>query len=358
MDRSAKAALWIIATGVITAGLWWFRDWLTQFALALFLWLAIDGLAEWLDKRVPYTPRWLALPVAIVLVLTVVAVVGVVVTQNVADIAGRFAEQGARLNALAAQVWSTLGLAGSPPTLSGVLEHADPATLLRTIGAGLQGVVGDALFILIYLGFLFAAAAQFPRKLDRLYPRSDDRERVNLVLGEIRTSMKKYIWVQTIMSVIITALTLVTLLAIGLPNALFWAFLVFFLNYIPTIGSFIAVLLPTLAAVVEFDSLSQIAMVAGGMAFWQFAIGNFVQPRLTGDSLNLSAVVVLLALALWGALWGIAGAFLAAPLTTALMSVLAQGKDTRWIAILLSADGKPKRFRKREPAPENVSESR
>lgn len=348
MDRSAKAALWIIATGVIAAGLWWFRDWLTQFALALMLWLAMDGLARWLDEKIPYTPRWLALPVAIALVLTLVAVVGVVVTQNVADIAGRFGEQSGRIDALVAQVWRLTGLGGTAPTLGGLLAHADPATLLRTIGSAMQGVVGDAVFILIYLGFLFSAAAQFPQKLDLIFTEAGSRARVRLVLSEIRSSMEKYLWVQTIMSLIITALTLVTLLAIGLPNALFWAFLIFFLNYIPTIGSIIAVVLPTLAAVVEFDSLAQVAAVAAGMGFWQFAIGNFVQPRLTGDSLNLSAVVVLLALALWGALWGIAGAFLAAPLTTMLMVILAQNNDVRWIAVLLSADGKPKLFRRRD----------
>ena len=70
-------------------------------------------------------------------------------------------------------------------------------------------------------------------------------------------------------------------------------------------------------------------------------IGNFVQPRMTGESLNLSAVVVLLALSIWGLIWGIVGAFLAAPLTVMIMIVLAQFPSTRWIAILLSADGKP-----------------
>lgn len=348
MDRSTKTALWIIATGVIMAGLWWFRDWLTQFALALFLWLAMDGLARWLDERIPHTPRWLALPVAITLVLTLVAAVGVVVTQNVAEIAGRFGAQSGRIDALVAQVWRLIGAGGTSPTLGGLLQHADPANLLRTIGSAMQGVIGDAVFILIYLAFLFSAAAQFPRKLDLIFTSAESRARVRMVFGEIRSSMERYLFVQTIMSVIITALTLITLLAIGLPNALFWAFLIFFLNYIPTIGSIIAFALPTLAAVMEFDSLAQVAAVAAGTGFWQFAIGNFVQPRLTGDSLNLSAVVVLLALALWGALWGIAGAFLAAPLTTMLMVVLAQNNDVRWIAILLSADGKPRLFRRRD----------
>ena len=65
---------------------------------------------------------------------------------------------------------------------------------------------------------------------------------------------------------------------------------------------------------------------------------------MTGESLNLSTLVVLLALAIWGTIWGIAGAFLAAPLTVMLMIVLAQFPSVRWIAVLLSADGKPEVF--------------
>jgi predicted PurR-regulated permease PerM len=143
------------------------------------------------------------------------------------------------------------------------------------------------------------------------------------------------------MSLIITALTYATLLIIGLENALFWSFLIFFLNYIPTIGSLAAVILTTAVALVQFPTLGPVLAVFGGVSVWQFVIGNFVQPRMTGDSLNLSAVVVLLALAIWGLVWGIVGAFLAAPLTVMIMIVLAQFPTTRWIAILLSADGKP-----------------
>ena len=153
--------------------------------------------------------------------------------------------------------------------------------------------------------------------------------------------MERYLWVQTVMSLIITALTYVTLKIIGLDNALFWSFLIFFLNYIPTIGSIAAVALTTAVALVQFPTLGPVAAVFAGVGVWQFVIGNFIQPRMTGDSLNLSAVVVLLALAIWGLVWGIVGAFLAAPMTVMIMIVLAQFPSTRWIAILLSADGKP-----------------
>ena len=83
------------------------------------------------------------------------------------------------------------------------------------------------------------------------------------------------------------------------------------------------------------------AIVFGIVSFWQFSIGNFVQPRMMGDSLNLSALVVLLALAIWGVIWGIPGMFLSAPLTVIMMILWAQSDDTRWLAILLSADGDP-----------------
>jgi predicted PurR-regulated permease PerM len=70
-------------------------------------------------------------------------------------------------------------------------------------------------------------------------------------------------------------------------------------------------------------------------------VGNFIYPRMQGRSLNIDPVVVLLALAFWGAIWGVAGAFLSTPLTVMTMVILAQFEGTRWIAILLSADGNP-----------------
>lgn len=342
MDREAKAALWIIALGVITAGIYYGRDWLTQFAVALILWFAIEGLRRFLASHLPGMPRWVSIVAAFALVLTLMAFVGYMVMRNVTEIAARLGAQGPRLNAFAAQVYHALGIHRKPPTVDALLTHADPGALLATFGAGLQSIVGDLIFILIYLGFMFSAATRMPEKLDRIFPDHNRREEVRLVLTEIQQSMGKYLYVQTVMSIVATALTLATLLLVGMSNAPFWAFLIFFLNYIPTVGSILAVVLTTLAAVVESDSLTHIALVAGGVTLWQFVIGNFVQPRLTGNSLNLSAVVVLLALALWGSLWGMVGAFLSAPLTTMIMLVCAQEPATRWLAILLSEDGRPK----------------
>ncbi|MBL8532001.1 MAG: AI-2E family transporter [Hyphomonadaceae bacterium] len=341
MDLSQRAPLWIVAAGVIAAGLFFLREPLTQFALALILWLAIDGLAETLDKRLPVLPRWLALPIALVLVLSLVALVVFVIVSNLGAMAANYASYETRLNALFAQGYAMLGLAGPAPTLENLIARLDPGQVATEVGQGLRALSSDIMFILIYLGFMFPAAAVMPRKLNFIFGRGAKRESARDVFHRIRVSMETYLWVQTVISLIITALTYVTLVIIGVNNALFWSFVIFFLNYIPTIGSVVATVVATAAAIVQFDSIGPIIATGVGVGAWQFIIGNFVQPRMTGDSLNLSAVVVLLALAIWGAIWGIAGAFLAAPLTVMLMIVLAQFQSTRWIAILLSADGKP-----------------
>ena len=84
---------------------------------------------------------------------------------------------------------------------------------------------------------------------------------------------------------------------------------------------------------------------------------------MMGDSLNLSALVVLIALALWGSIWGITGAFLAAPLTVMIMIIVNQFPATRWMAILMSADGRPRRIRRGQPpaaelrTPEEIEEA-
>lgn len=341
MDTSLRGALWIIATGVIAGALYFLRQPLTQFAIALILWFVIDGLSATLDKRIPFMPRWLALPIALVLVLGLMAAIGWVVVANISGMGASFSGYETRLNDVIAQTYAALGIGGAAPTFADLIARLDPASVASQVGAGLRNLASDIVFVLIYLGFLFPASRLMSDKLDRIFGGEDRREAARKVIQRIRVSMEQYLWVQTVISLIITALTYATLTIIGLDNALFWSFVIFFLNYIPTIGSLAAVVVATAVALVQFSSLTPVAAVAVGVGAWQFLIGNFVQPRMTGDSLNLSAVVVLLALAVWGAIWGIAGAFLAAPLTVMLMIVLAQFQSTRWIAILLSADGKP-----------------
>lgn len=338
--KTISVSLWILAAAVVVAGLYWFGDILAPFALAIFLWLVIDAFARALHERIAFFPRWAALPLAILIVLAGAAGIVMVIVDSAAEFAARAPDYQARIAEIVAMIYDRLGLE-DPPSLRQLMEAAGPGRFLGAVAAAFQGLLSQSLFVLIYIAFLFAAQASFPRKMDALFPEPDDRMRAGAALEAINRSVQDYLRVQTILGVIAAVATYLTLVVIGLDNALFWSFLIFLLSYVPTIGPIVSTILPTLFALVQFSSLWMVGAVFAGVGFWQFIAGNVLQPRMQGESLNLSTLVVLLSLAIWGELWGIIGMFLAAPLTVMLMIIFAQFASTRSIAVLLSADGRP-----------------
>lgn len=377
------AGVWIIATVAIGFVLNQGARILAPFAMAIFVWLVMEGFARAIRRPFPDLPDWLAHAFAIAVVA--VSIIGFIsITRGaIGEFTERAGEYESRINSLIEQTYNMLGLTGDtasaadaareavattpsgpaaateaagnaiatgkPPTLSDLFYSDTTIGLAQAAANSVSGLVGDMVIIMIYVAFLYVTANTFTRKFDRIFSRPADRERARLIGADVRRTMEQYLWVQTALSIINTSLTYVTLIALGLHNALFWAFVIFVLNYIPTIGSIIAGILPTLFAFVQddwpaympADEIWCAVAVFFGVSIWQFLIGNFLGPRLTSNSLNLSALVVLLSLAVWGALWGVPGMFLSAPLTVLVMIVLAQIPGARWIAVLMSADGNP-----------------
>ena len=129
------------------------------------------------------------------------------------------------------------------------------------------------------------------------------------------------------------------LLVAEIDFAAFWALLIFILNYIPYIGSVIAVAFPVVLSLLQFSSIILTASVLIGLLGVQLLVGNIVEPRITGKSLNLSPVVIVLALSVWGSIWGVIGMILSVPIMVMVMIVLSQFSKTRPIAVLMSQSG-------------------
>ena len=168
----------------------------------------------------------------------------------------------------------------------------------------------------------------------------------------IRDGVEQYLWVQTVTGLMISAASWLVMMAVGLDNAVFWAFLIFIATYIPIIGGAIGILAPPLFALLQFPGYWQATTLLVLLQSIQFLVGNLVLPRMQGDSLNIAPVVLLLSLAFWGVIWGVPGMFLSTPLTVIVMVVCAQFDGARWVAVLLSANGDPKRLHDRKvPSP-------
>jgi predicted PurR-regulated permease PerM len=245
----------------------------------------------------------------------------------------------------------------SPPTIERMARQFDPAKYAGGVAQTLQGLVSSLFSILLYLGFLFASRNSFGRKTERLWPDDEKRGHANLAFQHIRNGIERYLWIQTVTGLMIAVASTAVLAAVGMPNAVFWGFLILVTSYVPIIGGMAGQFLPPLFALVEFNTYWQPGVILLGLSVIQLIMGSIVFPRMQGRSLNLDPVVILLSLSFWGLLWGVPGMFLSTPLTVMVMVVAEQFPSSRWLAILLSSDGEPEVADQAAPLRENVTQA-
>ena len=348
-SATVRASLVILATIATGAALYWLRGIFTPLALAVFLAVMVDGFARVLRSRLPWISEKAALPSAIVLMVLLFGVSGLVIADNASDFVGQLVTYAPKLDNLIARIAGLVGVA-VPPTINELFAQLNPAAYLADVAKGLQGFASDAFFILIYLGFIIASRRGFQRKVVGLFPHQAERHEAMAAFRRIRDGVERYLWVQTVTGLIIAVGSWIGMAAIGLDNAIFWAFLIFIASYIPVIGGAVGILAPPIFALIQFDSFWPAVILLGVLQAIQFVVGNIILPRMQGDSLNMDPVVVLLSLAFWGVIWGMAGMFLSTPLTVMAMVILAQFDGSRWMAVLLSADGQPEKLRHKSPS--------
>ena len=334
-----RNALVVVAVIVAGAAFYWLGAILTPLALALFLMVMIDSFARVL-ARVPRFPQMAALPVAIVLAIAGFVLVAFMVATNAAAFAGQLMGDGPKLNGLIARLAAAMHVA-VPPTIDQLIQQLNPGSYVGRVVEGLQGFATTAVFVMIYLGFLLASRQGFERKTRGLFHSDEARREAASMFQRIRTGVERYLWVQAMACGIIAVASWAVIAALGLDNAVFWAFLIFLVGYVPVIGGAIGILLPPLFALVQFDDWWHAAVMLAALQVINFIVGNIVYPRMQGKSLNIDPLVVLLSLAFWGAIWGLPGLFLSTPLTVVAMVILAQFPGSRWVAVLLSSDGDP-----------------
>ncbi len=335
-----KIAGIITATILVGFALWALRRILEPLALAVFLLFMIDGMARGVGHRAKWLPEKLAMPLAVAFIAAVLVLTVWLTANNAADFAAKLPDYTARIDALLAMGAQHLGLAVTP-TSADLLHKFNPGHYAGPVVAGLSHGGEILLFAFIYLGFLLASRRGFTAKAAELFTTPSGKIEAARVFDRIRHGVEQYMWVQTVVGLLITALSAALMAAMGLSHIAFWCLIIFLANYIPAIGAAIGVLFPALFGLVELDGLWRAVVLVVGLEAVHFAVSHVVQPRMQGRSLNLDPIVVLLALAFWGVEWGVTGAFLSTPLTVLAMALLAEFTSTRPLAILLSSDGKP-----------------
>jgi AI-2 transport protein TqsA len=341
VSRNALVVLAVIAVG---ASLYFLAAILTPLALAIFLAVMIDGFARVLERRLPFVSQRWALTLAVVLSVLIFGGSAFFIAENATSFAGQLVAYEPRLNAVIARVAGLFGMQ-TPPSLYQLIQQLDPQKYVGGVAKALQNFAATASFVLVYTCFIMASRSGFDRKMVGLFPQRTSRQDAMTAFRRIRDGVEQYLWVQTVTGLMIAAASYVTMMAVGLHDAALWTFLIFIASYIPILGGVIGVAAPPLFALVQFDTLWQAIVLFAVLQTVTLIVGNVIYPRMQSRNLNIDPVVVLLALAFWSAVWGVTGAFLSTPLTVMMMVILAQFEGTRWIAVLLSADGDPSQLK-------------
>lgn len=338
--RNAMVAIAVVAVG---AAVYWLADILTPLAMAIFLLIMIDGVKRTIETRTNMPDHMAGIAALLVVVLGFIASIAFIVNGAYgffSDASGVSTRIGPRIDQILSDASRLVGVT-TPPTTTDLIAQIDVRGYLMQVAGQAQGVVTGAIFVMIYLGFLLASQNGFRRKLVNMFPDRAARGEAMEVFQRVRGGVEGYLWVQTVTGVMICAAAWILMRAVGLQNAEFWTFVIFIVGFIPVLGGAVAGLAPPLFALVQFESYWPALILLGGLQAILFISGNFIQPRMQGDNQNIDPVVVLLALAFWGKVWGVVGMFLSTPLAVMAMAILAEFRGSRWMAILLSGDGEP-----------------
>ena len=363
--RPISIAQTLTGTAAALAMLYFFRPVLIPFVVAFVLAVLVSGLVRFIRARSPRAPGWaVSLLAGLVVIVTASAAIFVMAQGMV-----RMVAQGpallARINELLLDTGHGIHLS-QPLHLSSIVGNVGVPEIAGVILSSLQGLASGVLLMIVYFGFMLAGRERISRKMDHMGGPPGRARTIRTVVQRIAEDLETYFWVQTITGTILTVAAAAVMLAVGLNNVLFWCVVFFLLTFIPNIGVTVGSVAPRFVRAAAVPD-----GVAGGRDLplrsrsSRPIVGNLIYPRLQAETQNIDPVATILSLAFWSLLWGLAGAFLAVPLTLTAMMLFAQFDSTKWVAALLSNDGRLKcrgegrrRSFRRRPATERRPETK
>lgn len=217
--------------------------------------------------------------------------------------------------------------------LTGFLFSLPLGSYANTLVNSSLNFLSDGLLIVLFVTYLCLSANLYPAKIERAFEGSKGKQILKIV-SHINNGIRQYLSIHTFISLGVGTTVGIIAWAFGLPFALLWGFLAFVLNYIPTIGSIIAMVPVAVTAIVQLGIGSAawiVLLIIGSQILWE----NVIESKLTGDSLGLSPVVILLSLVFWGWLWGIVGAILAIPIVYMIKIVCENVPSLKPVAVFM-----------------------
>ncbi len=344
-------ALSLIVVFLIVWVLYIGRSIILPFLIALFLGFILDPVVQFFTRH--KIPMFLAVIITLILSFVILYLLGLLVYANVQMFVDQFPRYQERMiqsidnflikfNEIIGQSKYQMYLDRSTwkqiDWISAIKNLNIAEGLLNSVGTFLTFLF-KTVIVIIFLAYFLMGKRNIDTKIRLAFDHSQ-AERIIGILNSVTTQIQRYLGAKTIVSFLTGGISILIFLIFGLDFAIFWGFLIFLFNFIPNIGSIIASLLPVVFSLVQFGSLSKAFWMLLALTILQTTMGNLVEPRLMGRTLNLSPLMVIISLIFWGYLWGVAGMILAVPILATLTIIFENVPELRFLSVFLR--GKPK----------------
>lgn len=317
------------------------------FALAVFFGYILNPVISFFEHR--KLPSAIAILISVIITFLILLMVGLLINQSIQSFAEEFPFYEDRFSKLMANVFTNLAkIFKIPPELYNEqlggserfqiladLNQLSVTDIITTTLSSITRFLSNTVLVILFLFFILLGRNQFIKKLDLAFDGKRSAKIVAL-FSNVNEQIQKYILMKTLISLATAALAAAVLFYFEVEFAMIWVILTFLLNFIPSIGSVIATVLPLTIALIQFESYLTILMVALLLTTIQFIMGSVLDPQIVGGSVNLSPLVVLFSLIFWGWLWGIIGMFLAVPLSVIIKIIFENIDELRFLSILMS----------------------
>ncbi|MCR8826679.1 AI-2E family transporter [Pseudosulfitobacter koreensis] len=342
------AMMWLLTVIVVILSGWALRATATVFVplvLAFFLTLIVHPLDRKTAERLPSRVSWLGHVVALLAVLLGVGIFIGCLWVAAEQIVARF-ENAGDMSMLSGLDLGTADDGNDGKTTQLEQAYASAVDSLQgaiweRVSGFANGVVNTAgttlggLILVLFLTLLMLIEApKWGAKMQSAASQSTAQE-LRAGLGVFAHRLMRYLITRTILGLITALLYVGWMWIFDLDLLIVWGLLAFLLNFIPTLGSMIAGVLPVIYAFVQKD-FSTAFLIGSGLLVIEQVMGNFVDPRVQGRQVSISPLVILVVLVLWGWIWGIMGAILAVPITIAAIIGFAHFEPLRPFALFLS----------------------
>lgn len=342
MNIKKKSPFIILAAIIIViAGLMQAQSIVIPILLSLFISIVCTQPIVWLSKRkVPFT---LAVFIVLICILLIFTLIGSLIGDSLAEFAMDAPKYEDRLKTIFHNMMVQLNQMGIQVKSEQLMQILDPSKILNfsaNMVGQLGGIMSNSFLIMLITIFILLEINAFVLKAEVIELKHGNSLKY---LNKIGESIRNYLSIKTIVSLLTGVLIAIYLFIIGVDYAILWGVIAFMLNYIPNIGSIIAAVPTMLLALVQLGLGGMIWTGVGYLAV-NMIIGNIVEPKVMGKGLGLSTLVVFLSLIFWGYIFGSVGMFLSVPLTMTIKIILESDKKTGWMAVLLGTEEETKRI--------------